>query len=57
MTDFEDMGEWIAHGIKKGWVSQPFCNTHDIDPIMTDEEQKEWEDGGDPCQHVMRFTV
>jgi len=24
---------------------------------MSEEEQQEWEDGGDPCQHVLRLMV
>jgi len=45
--------EWMKFGYDKGWVSDVFCNTHDGGP-MTDEEQKEWEDGGDPCSFNVR---
>ena len=48
-------GAWLQMGITKGWVSEPFCNTHDGDPYMTEEEEKEWEDGGDPCLHVVKL--
>ena len=41
--------------IKRDWVTEPFCNTHDGDPYMTDEEQEEWEAGGDPCQVVLKI--
>ncbi len=41
--------------IKKDWITEPFCNTHDGDPYMTDEEMQEWEDGGDPCQVVFKI--
>jgi hypothetical protein len=51
------IGEWLQTGIDKGWVSEPFCYTHDGDPYMTDEEEKEWEDGGDPCAHVVKILV
>jgi hypothetical protein len=51
-TEFID---WLAQGIEKGWVTRPFCNTHDGDPYMTDEEEQEWEDGGDPCMHVVKL--
>lgn len=52
----EDMlGDWLRHGISMGWISEPFCNTHDGDPYMTEEESAEWEDGGDPCCHVVKF--
>jgi hypothetical protein len=33
---------------------KPFCNTHDGDPYMTEEEQEEWESGGDPCQLYLK---
>jgi hypothetical protein len=46
---------WLEMGINKGWVTEPFCNTHDGDPYMTEEEEKEWEDGGDPCLHVLKL--
>jgi hypothetical protein len=46
---------WLEMGINKGWVTEPFCNTHDGDPYMTQEEEKEWEDGGDPCLHVVKL--
>jgi hypothetical protein len=41
--------------IKKDWITKPFCNTHDGDPYMTDEEMQEWESGGDPCQVVFKI--
>lgn len=46
---------WLQMGINKGWVTDPFCNTHEGDPYMTEEEEKEWEDGGDPCMHVLKL--
>ena len=50
-----EIGEWLQIGIDNGWVTEPFCMTHDGDPYMTEEEQEEWEDGGDPCAHVIKF--
>lgn len=56
MTTYdEDFGTWLQAGIDKGWISEPFCNTHDGDPYMTEEEEKEWEEGGDPCMHVLKL--
>lgn len=46
--------EWLNMGIEKGWISEPFCNTHDGGPI-TEEEDVEWEDGGDPCATHVRL--
>jgi hypothetical protein len=51
----EDMWTWLQVGIDKGWVSNPFCHTHDGDPYMTEEEEQEWEDGGDPCCPVIKI--
>lgn len=47
---------WINNGIDRGWITEPFCNTHDGDPYMTEEEAKEWNDGGDPCQVVFKIV-
>jgi hypothetical protein len=46
---------WLNNGIERGWITEPFCNTHDGDPYMTEEEQEEWESGGDPCQVVIKI--
>jgi hypothetical protein len=51
----EKFAEWLSQGISNGWITEPFCNTHDGDPYMTEEEEQEWEDGGDPCCHVVKF--
>jgi hypothetical protein len=51
-TDFQ---EWLEFGHLKGWISDVFCNTHDGGP-MTDEENQEWEDGGDPCMFCVRVN-
>lgn len=57
MVDSEEFGLWLEQGIKNGWVTTPFCNTHDVDPGMTEEEQEDWDSGLDPCQHVLRILV
>ena len=46
---------WLENGIERGWITEPFCNTHDGDPYMSDEEQEEWESGGDLCQVVFKI--
>ena len=48
---------WLSNGIDRGWVTPPFCNTHDGDPYMSEEEEAEWESGGDPCQVVVRIQI
>jgi hypothetical protein len=46
---------WLNNGIERRWVTEPFCNTHEGDPYMSEEETKEWEEGGDPCQVVIKI--
>jgi hypothetical protein len=53
--DLDEFGIWLSNGIERGWITEPFCNTHDGDPYMSEEEQEEWEAGGDPCQLVVRI--
>lgn len=45
--------EWIAYGVEQGWVTEA-CLTHDGLP-STPEEDEAWEDGSDPCQHLLRL--
>jgi hypothetical protein len=49
--------EWLDLGIAKGWISEPFCYTHDGDPYMTEEEEQQWEEGGDPCSPVLKLLT
>jgi hypothetical protein len=48
---------WLYNGIDRGWITPPFCNTHEGDPYMSEEEDLEWEQGGDPCQVVVRIQI
>jgi hypothetical protein len=54
-SNFDEFEIWLENGIERGWVTDPFCNTHEGDPYMNEEEQKEWEEGGDPCQVVIKI--
>lgn len=54
-ADYKEFEIWIENGVTRGWISPPFCNTHEGDTYMTDEEMQEWEDGGDPCQVVVKI--
>jgi len=54
----KDFGVWLSSGIEKGWVTEPFCSTHDGGyQYMSEEEVEEWEAGGDPCQNVIRIMI
>ena len=47
---------WLKIGIKEGWVSKPYCNTHDGGvEYWTEDEAQQWEEGHDPCQTVLRI--
>ena len=54
-SDLDEFEIWLQNGIDRGWITEPFCNTHDGDPYMSEEELQEWEDGGDPCQVVFKI--
>lgn len=54
-VDAQEFEIWLNNGVERGWISEPFCNTHEGDPYMTEEEEKEWEAGGDPCQVVLKL--
>jgi hypothetical protein len=57
IPDKIEVWEWMEFGIQKGWITEPFCNTHDGDPYMTEEEEAEWDEGGDPCMPVVKFLI
>jgi hypothetical protein len=54
-SDLDEFEIWLHNGIDRGWITEPFCNTHDGDPFMTEEESQQWEEGGDPCQVVFKI--
>jgi hypothetical protein len=49
-----DVHEWLAYGQQRGWCSPTACSTHDGVPA-TDDEDAEFEEGYDPCIHVVRL--
>jgi hypothetical protein len=55
--NLSEVWEWLQIGINKGWITEPFCNTHDGDPYMSAEEELQWEEGGDPCMPVVKLKV
>lgn len=46
--------EWMWIGIHKKWCGPPVCYTHDGLPTALDEDA-EWENGMDPCMHIVRM--
>lgn len=52
--EFLDVQSWYEYGRKKDWVSEVFCDTHE-GPPLTDEEAKDWEEGGDPCSFHIKL--
>jgi hypothetical protein len=49
-----DIHEWIDYGIKRGWCTPVYCDTHDS-MELTDLEAQQWDDGEDPCIPVIRI--
>lgn len=55
MNNEEQFWDWLKIGMDNGWVSRPFCNTHDGGmEYATESEIEQWEEGNDPCQTVLR---
>lgn len=50
-TSFED---WIKFGMDMGWCGPPVCSTHDGIPF-SEQEEESWDQGDDPCVHVIRM--
>jgi len=51
-SDFES---WLDYGVKQGWIfPEAVCNTHD-GPPMTEQEIDDFDNGSDPCIHVIRL--
>jgi len=49
-----NISEWLDYGIQNGFCSETACDTHD-GVANTPEKEIEWEEGSDPCQHVVRL--
>ena len=54
-VDAQEFEIWLNNGVERGWISEPFWNTHEGDLYMNEEEEKEWEAGVDPCQVVLKL--
>lgn len=49
-----ELHEWIAIGREHGFCSRIACDTHEGVP-QSEAEEKEWDEGGDPCILVVRI--
>jgi hypothetical protein len=45
--------EWLRQGVSLGFCSPVLCETHD-GVGLTEEQEAEFNDGGDPCVHVIQ---
>lgn len=52
-----DVFEWMALGLKNGWVGPDVCDTHDGTPISEEEYDLADEENGYelPCIHILRL--
>ena len=53
-NEWNERADWLQYGIKKNWVTDSFCYIHEGDPYMDEEEQQQWDEGGDPCMLVIK---
>ena len=51
-----DFDSWLKMGLENKWVGPPVCSTHDGLP-STEDEDMAWDDGDDPCIHILRLYV
>lgn len=49
-----DFDTWLSIGREHGYCSLPVCETHDGSPI-SQAEQDLWDEGDDPCIHIIRL--
>ena len=51
----EEWLDWLEKGISNEWITKPFCNTHESYLQLTEEQEKEFDEGGDPCIVVIQL--
>jgi hypothetical protein len=47
---------WVRLGVKRGWISPPYCGVHEVTPL-TRTEAKWVDEGSDPCVYVARLML
>jgi hypothetical protein len=56
IEQWNERADWVTYGKEKGWVTDSICATHDgTYDYMNDEERKEYDEGGDPCDLVLKL--
>jgi hypothetical protein len=50
----KEFDEWLQEGLTNGFCGPAICYPHDGLPL-TEEEDREFEQGGDPCIHILRL--
>lgn len=53
----KDFDEWLTLGIENNWISKPYCDTHEGHPYLTVEQEKEFDEGHDPCVVVIQLKA
>jgi hypothetical protein len=46
--------EWLQEGLDLKFCGPAICHSHDGLPLTIEEEQ-DFDDGGDPCIHILRL--
>ena len=49
-----NLDDWLAYGLEQGWCGPAVCATYDGTPY-SEAELDEFEEGNDPCVHVLRL--
>ena len=49
-----NFNQWLKYGLKHDWCSPPVCEIHEGTPL-SESESNEFENGSDPCIHVIRL--
>lgn len=54
VDSWDDAEAWLKYGWERGWAGPPVCFMHDGIPLSNDEDL-EWQEGHDPCMHIIRL--
>ena len=54
LSDVIDYATWVSIGKAKGWVSDPFCYTHDQPPMDDEEADQMFNSDEGPCINLLR---